>query len=138
MTGATSGARRPSAPAPWVKYLKLKLGAQRSLAGRWWRLDDAGWQRAEWRAKRAALTEALSVRDPDGVVSRVVALLDRALVGDLPSPVEWEAAGKAAGKAAWKAAWKAATRAETTTARAILAGLRLEIEAAEAAAGVAP
>ncbi len=108
------------------------------LARRWHVLTPEAWSRAEYRVKRVCVLEAMShTKEATAltVCSRVVALLDRAIAGDIPSKTEWSAAAEA--RAAASAAWAAAVAAEAVAEAAVAAVAAAEARAAASAAWAA-
>jgi hypothetical protein len=91
-----------------------------ALARRWHVLDAAGWRRAEYRVRRAAVVEAkayATTEEAAAVCQTVIALCDREIAGEPPAQAEWTAAWKAAAAVEW-AAEAAAEAAEWAAAAA--------------------
>jgi len=87
----------------WSGAVRLYAG----LAGRWHVLDADGWQRAEWRVKRAILgCMPGALRKGSGltaITNLVVGLLDRLVAGETVSYGEWMLASNAVDREAREA-----------------------------------
>jgi len=116
------------------------------LAGRWHVLTPEAWQRLDYVARRLSVIEARSHVDGSRkwakpillAIDGVVALLDRAIAGDIPTKQEWSKAAEAAAEVAAAeaaAAWRAAAAGRAAEAAAEAAAA--EAAAAEVAAAAA-
>ena len=91
-----------------------------ALAARWHVLSDGQWSRLEFVAKKIAVESCREHNE--GACAPVIALLDRAIAGDIPRDEEWSAARSAAWSAAdpaaRSAAWSAVSDAAADAASA--------------------
>ncbi len=115
----------------WPHVLKYA-----DLAKRWHILTPAAWERAYYRVQRESVIEARRPTKNSNVLKiceNVISLLDRAIIGDLPKKVEWDAAAAAADAAA-AATHYAARYADDAAADAAAAATRYAARYADAAA----
>lgn len=99
-------------------------------------LTPEAWRRLDYRCRRAALVDALACAGPaKQVVERSIALCDRTIAGDPPTPEECRAARIAARAAVVSGASEAAARAAEDRVRSALEVCCCAADAAATAAG---
>ena len=134
---------------PWIddsgtlKHWPTVVRRYADLAARWRVLDAETWKRLDFAVRAICVREATEVisEETDGTATEVrkacvcvVALCDRAAVGDYPTEQEWKTAAAAAEAAAAAAAEAAAAEAAAAAAEAAEAAAEAAARAAAEAA----